>query len=384
MKLTKRLIDATKPGAKEIWIWDSVLPSFGLRVQPTGTKTFVVRYRTASNTQRKLTIGRADTFDDVDVARDQAREALAKARDGGDPAKDKTDKRKSATVKDLSERHTTLLSVKVKPSTQKNYEILWRLHILPKLGSLRVADVTTADIFERHAEMGETPINANRALEVMMKAFTLAERLGWRPKGSNPCADVQAYPENERQRILTGDEIARLFAALDKLQSETPTKIHLCNLIRLLLLSGLRVSEWSCAEWSWYSDNMGTLYLPDSKTGSRVVHLSDAVCQLLRAMKKSGHERWIIPNYDATAPLRYPHQQWDTIRKALGLNEVRLHDLRHTVGSLGHMNGLSQREVADMLGHKQMKTTERYLHTYDVRKREAANKASDYILNLGK
>lgn len=384
MKLTKRLIEATHPAAKEVWVWDSVLPSFGLRVHPTGTKTFVVRYRTASNTQRKLTIGRTDTFDDVDTARDLARAALAKARDGGDPAKDKTDKRKSASMADLKERHLTLHAAKLKESTRKNYEILWRLHILPKMGSLRVADVTTADVYERHAEMGETPINANRMLEVLQKAFAIAENLGWRPRGTNPCAQVQDYPENERQRILTTDEISKLFTALDDLQAKTPTKRHLCNLIRLLMLSGLRVSEWSCAEWSWFSDNMGTLALPDSKTGARIVHLSDAVCAMLRDMKKDGHERWIIPNYDATNPLRYPFQQWDTIRNALGLDDVRLHDLRHTVGSLGHMNGLSQREVADMLGHKQMKTTERYLHTYDARKREAANKASDYILNLGK
>lgn len=384
MKLTKKAVEATKPTDKEIWVWDSVLPSFGLRVHPTGTKTFVVRYRTASGTQRKLTLGRAETFHDVDQAREKARQALADARDGGDPAKDRRDKRKAATVTDLSDRHDKLHAAKLKPGTRKNYEILWRLHILPRIGSLRVADVTTADIAELHAEMGETPINANRALELIAKAFTIAEQIGWRQPNTNPCANVPSYPENIRQRILTGDEIKALLAELDDLQAKTPSKVHLCNLIRLLVLSGLRVSEWACAEWPWFSDNMGTLSLPDSKVGARIVHLSDAVVAMLREMHRTGHERWIIPNAEGNNPLRYPFQQWATIRKQIGLDEVRLHDLRHTVGSLGHMNGLSQREVADMLGHKQMKTTERYLHTYDARKREAANKAADYILNMGK
>lgn len=370
MKLTRTVVEKARPAEKDVWIWDSVLPSFGLRIWPNGTKVFVVRYRTQAGTQRKLTIGKADLFT-PDEAREKARDVLRQAKEGGDAVTDRRELRDAPTVSDLAERHKALHAVKLKPGTRRNYEILWRRHILPELGSMKVADVAVLHVSRLHADKGERPVNANRILELLSKAFDIAEDLGWRPASSNPCAKVPAYPERERQRILTQGEIQRLLASLD----HRP----ISNLIRLLLLSGLRVSEWSLSRWDWVDFDRGTLTLPDSKTGARVVHLADPVLEALRNMR-SNHP-WIIPT-EAGTPMRWPHEHWDPIRKAVGLDDVRLHDLRHTVGSLAHMAGLSQKEVAELLGHRQLRTTERYIHTYDDRKRQAANRAAGIILGI--
>lgn len=375
MKLTRKLIDSLEPRATEFFVWCAVMPGFGVRVQPTGRKVYLVRYRTEAGTQRKYTIGRCDALH-PDDARDRAREVIAEAARGGDPARDRRDKREGATIADLAERHTKAKAGHVKAGTARNHEILWRLHILPRLGDKRVADLTPEDIADLHLDMGETPVNANRALELVAAALKIAERIGWRPRGSNPAADVPAYPENERQRILTPDEIKALFAACD---SYAGSQRAAPWLVRLLILSGKRVSEWSCSKWSWVDFQRATLTLPDSKVGAITYHLPDAVIETLRQWRALTNSAWIIPGVDETVPLRFPHRYWSEIRDAAGLEGVRLHDLRHTIGSLGHMAGLSQRDIAELLGHRQLKTTERYLNTYDERKREAANKAAQAI-----
>ena len=373
LKLTRTLVDKTQAAAKDVWLWDAVLPSFGLRVRPGGHKTYVVRYRTTAGTQRKLTIGRADIFATPDEAREKARDVLRQAKEGKDAVTDRREKRNAPTVKDLEERYTKLHAAKLKDGTRRNYEILWRLHILPELGSMKVADVAMVDISRLHAEKGDRPVNANRMLEVLSKAFSIAEDLGWRPPHSNPCAKVPAYPERERQRILTTEEIKTLLASLDRRP--------ISNLIRLLLLSGLRVAEWSTSRWEWIDFDRGTLTLPDTKTGGRVVHLGDHVLEVLRNIDRKDGDEWIIPTATGTA-MRWPFEHWEPIREKLGLEEVRLHDLRHTVGSLAHMAGLTQKEVAEMLGHRQLRTTERYIHTYDDQKRIAANRAASRILGF--
>lgn len=369
MKLTRTIVDKATAEGRDLWIWDRVLPGFGLRVRVGGSKTYVVRYRTTAGTQRTFSIGRVEIFDGPDQAREKARDALRQAKEGGDPVTDRRERRDAPTVADLAERHKALHAPKLKEGTRRNYEILWRRHILPALGSMKVADVSNSDVSSLHAAKGERPVNANRILELLSKAFEIAEDLGWRPPHSNPCAKVPAYPERERQRILTQEEIKRLLAYLD----DRP----ICNLIRLLLLSGLRVSEWSTSRWEWVDFHRGTLTLPDSKVGGRVVHLADPVLEALRQMRNN--QEWIIPTLAGT-PMRYPFEHWKVIREELGLHEVRLHDLRHTVGSLAHMSGLSQREIAELLGHRQLRTTERYLHVYDDRKRQAANRAASIIL----
>lgn len=346
--LTKKLCSTT-PAT----IWCDRLPGFGVRVTKGGHRSFVMRYRTASGTERLLTIGRVAELH-PDEARDLAVERFKEIRHGADPKADRDKRRDAPTVKDLAARFLAEHAVKKRASTAVNYELGFRLHVLPRMGSMKVADVSDEDVEKMHREMGETPIAANRVVAALSKAFNLAERWKWRARGTNPCEFVEDYPEETRQRILAPDEVARLWEAMRQSNSVA------APLFQLLLLTGCRTGEWRKALWSWVDLERGTLSLPDraSKTGQRVVSLAPEVVSLLDALPRASV--FVLPG-ETGGPMSGHQKAWRAIRTAAGLDDVRIHDLRHTFGSWAHRNGMSLKAVADLLGHKQLSTSERYI-----------------------
>jgi integrase len=224
------------------------------------------------------------------------------------------------------------------------------------MGKLKVRDVAFEDVEAMHRAMAETPIAANRAVAALSKAFTLAERWKWRDRGTNPCDFIEDYPEETRQRILSPDEVSRLWDVLEGWDAEVP----IAPLVKLLLLTGCRTGEWRCALWSWVDLERGLLSLPDrgSKTGQREVSLAPEVVTLLDALPRTSV--YVLPGRTG-GPMSGHQKAWRSIRKAAGLEDVRIHDLRHTFGSWAHRNGMSLKAVADLLGHKQLSTSERYI-----------------------
>ena len=183
-KLTKRIIDATEPQVTEFFLWDENIPGFGLRVMPSGRKSFVVQYR-AGRRPRRMSLG-PSTVVTCDQARTRAMGILSAVRDGADPAGDRAAKRNAATVADLAERFDKEhISVRLKASTAKEYRGNLRRFILPALGRLAVPEITRADVAKFHHDLRHIPYQANRCLEVVSKMFVLAEMWGLRPDGSN-------------------------------------------------------------------------------------------------------------------------------------------------------------------------------------------------------
>lgn len=346
--LTKKLCQTTL-----VTLWDDRLPGFGVRVTKGGHRSYVIRYRTESRTDRLMTIGRVAEMH-PDDARALAQERFKEIRQGADPKADRDKRRDAPTVRDLSVRFIAEHSVKKRSSTAVNYEIAFRLHILPRMGTLKVQDVAEEDVEKMHREMGETPVAANRAVACLSKAFSLAERWKWRTRGTNPCEFIEDYPEDERTRILTTEEVARLWEVLRQSNSVA------APLFRLLLLTGCRTGEWRKAIWSWVDLERGTLSLPDraSKTGQRVVSLAPEVVRLLDDLPRASV--YVLPG-ERGGPMSGHQKAWREIRARAGLEDVRIHDLRHTFGSYAHRNGLGLKAVADLLGHKQLSTSERYI-----------------------
>lgn len=287
---------------------------------------------------------------------------------GIDPAAELERARQAPTVRTLAEKFMDTHAAKLKPGTRQNYRILWDKHILPRMATLKVADLKRADIQRLHHAMEDTPHNANRALEVVTKALNLAEVWGWRDEGTNPAMHVKAYPEQHRQRTLTDAELKRLWAVLD--ETEADQLVPAAQLFKLLLLTGCRLSEWTNARWDWIDRERQLLRLPDSKTGARDVFLPDDAMAILKALPRSSV--FVLPGTTG-GPMGGVQKIWRRIRKAAQLEDVRIHDLRHTVGSLGHRAGLTQRQIADLLGHRQLATTARYINSADEHKRETAN-----------
>lgn len=371
MKLTVRTVAAAPVG----FTWDDQLPGFGLRVLASGRRSYVVRYRTATSTDRLLTLGTAEELH-PEAARELARQARSDVRHGQDPKALRVNSRNAPRLEDLRNRFHVEHSSQKKPGTARNYEILWRLHILPALGNPAVADITESDVLKLKARMASRPYNANRALEVVSKAFDLAERWRWRPQNSNPCRHVDAFPEAGVQRILEPAEVAAVWHQLDA-DDILPS---MRSLIRLLAMTGCRSGEWRKALWSWVELDGAVLKLPDSKTGAKVVPLSPDVVALLRNLPRTSI--YVLPGVKG-GPLGGHRRIWLRVLKRAGITDrVRIHDLRHTVGSYAHQAGASQREVADLLGHKQMSTAARYIHGPESEKHRNAARASGAILGM--
>lgn len=359
-RLTKTAVDRMTPGTADTWAWCSELPGFGVRVQPSGRKTFVVRYRTSTGQQRKQTLARCCDMA-PDQARELARKVFAQVAAGADPAADRTAARGAPTVADLAARFQREHAGPFKKArSAKLDEKNWRVHIVPALGGVRVADLSKPDVLALHGSLAQKPATANQCLALLSKACNLAEDWGWRQPGSNPCRRVRKFPVREREQILAPAEIHRLERALVELTTERVIARPVADLVRLLLITGCRLTEIMHARREWVDTQRQLLLLPDSKVGQRRIPLSGAAMAIIEAQPAG---EWLIPGRTSGEPMRSPYGAWRTIKARAGIPaSLRLHDLRHTAGSLGHMAGLSQRQIAEMLGHRQLSTTERYLH----------------------
>src|SRR5579864_839132 len=228
-KLTKRIVDTTKPAAgRSVVLWDADLPGFGLRVKPSGRKSYVLQFRNRLGRSRRLTLGAHGVLT-PDAARGRARELLADIERGADPVTERQQERRAASVAELAElymeRH---LIPKGKPRSVVEFRGLLDRHILPALGRLKVAEVTRSDVEALHRARRSTAVTANRAVAVVSAMMVFAEREQLRAPGSNPCRYVKKYREQRRERFLSADEMGRLGDALaeaESTRSEMPAMI---------------------------------------------------------------------------------------------------------------------------------------------------------------
>ncbi|OFW83158.1 MAG: hypothetical protein A2018_01250 [Alphaproteobacteria bacterium GWF2_58_20] len=360
-------------------MWDALIPKFGVKITPAGSKIFIVRYRTEAGASRKYTIGPTNAIG-LEPARDIARQVLAAAAAGQDPSRDRTMTRDAPSMIDLRDRYLEEhADPHKKASSAKNDRILWKKHIIPRFGNRRVGEITRADILEMQSAMFAKHHTANRVVALLSKAFNLSEVWGWRTPGSNPCRHVKKYPEDGRDRMLNPEELGRLGQALLQLEAQRIDPPSFVPLIRLLLFTGCRRSEISNAQWSWVDFENSLLMLPDSKTGRKIVQLSEAAMEIIRELPREKGAIYILPGRIKGQPIKSPRAAWESLITMAELPDLRVHDLRHTVGSIGHRIGLSQKLIAGMLGHKQMATTERYLHTYDSDRKDATDRTAKQI-----
>jgi integrase len=379
VKLTKREIDAARhertSGAQ--YLWDSETAGLGLRVYPSGRKAFVVTYRVRGK-QRFYTIGRFGELT-LDDARTEALEVRAQARRGQDPAGERLTSRNAPTMKDLAKRFMDEHSRPHKKASSSNEdEREWQMYVLPKLGHRKVKDITRDDLAAIHASMASTPAMANNLRDLLHKAFNLAEVWGWRPEGTNPCRHVRRYKQEKRERYLSATELGRLsdvLAEAERAKSENPYAIAA---IRLLILTGCRRNEILSLRWKDVDFERRCLHLPDSKTGPKDVPLNGAALQVLAELDRVEGSPWVIPGRRG----KHRHSLrkiWIRIQQQVDIEDVRVHDLRHTFASFGVNLGLSLPLVGKILGHSRTATTERYAHLADDPVRAANERIGDHI-----
>ncbi len=235
-KITKTRVESIKSSDKDIVEWDDELRGFGVRVKPSGVRSYIIQYRNRFGRSRRLTIGTHGRLT-AEEARKEARLLLAEVERGGDPAADRAIVRNAPTVAEFSERYMTdYAPSKKKASTIQTDKINLRCHILPALGRLPANAVTRADVVRLHQNMKSTPGAANRTLALLSHMLNVAEKWGLRPDGSNPCRHVEKYKPVKRERYLSSDELARLGHALAEAERTATERPDAIAAIRLLIL----------------------------------------------------------------------------------------------------------------------------------------------------
>jgi integrase len=361
-KLTKKLVESAQPAPAEFTLWDEEIPGFGLRVWPSGKKTYIAKYRTSEGRQRKYTIGPHGVLT-AERARVAAIQLLSSSRLGSDPAASRKAARGAPTIAELSERYLREHArLKKKASSVHSDEALLRLYILPRLGLTKVNALDRAEIAQLHTSMSNIRGAANRTLALLSKMMNLAEKWGLRPDGSNPCRHVEKYAERKIERYLSADELARLGKALADAEREQTESASAIAAIRLLLLTGCRFSEIMTLRWKEVDFQSQCLRLRDSKTGAKLVYLSSAAVSVLKTIQRKPDNEFVIAGAKQGTHLVNLRKPWERVRTRANLTDVRIHDLRHSFASIAVSRGLSLPIVGALLGHSQPGTTQRYAH----------------------
>jgi integrase len=298
-----------------------------------------------------------------DQARTRAMTIIAAVKNGEDPAADRAAKRNAATVSELAARFDKEhIAVRLKASTAKEYRGNLRRFILPALGRLAVPEITRADVAKFHHDLRHIPYQANRCLEVVSKMFVLAEMWGLRPDGSNPRKHIRKYPEEKRERFLSAAELRRIGEVLREMESERVELPSAVLAVRLLILTGCRLGEIMTLKWDYIDFHERALRLPDSKTGKKVVHLGTPAVEYLHHAQRIDGNPWVITGTLPGKPLSDLQPFWQRVRARAGVNDVRIHDLRHTFASTAVASGQGLPMIGKLLGHTQVQTTARYAH----------------------
>jgi integrase len=378
-RLTKRVVDGLLANPRHDLVeWDDEIRGFGLRVQRSGIKSYIVQYRNTHGRSRRLTIGRHGVLT-PEQARKAARELLADVSRGDDPAREKRQARRALTVSELANRYLEQHArVKKRPSSFKGDEWALGRHILPVLGTLRVDEVSRCEVAAFHHKLRKTPVMANRLLALLSKMFNLAERWGMRPDGSNPCRHVDRYPEQRRERFLSGHELASLGQALDQAEQEQAELASAIAALRLLVLTGARKGEILGLRWENVDWERRCLRLEESKTGPKVIPLNVPALEVLMDLRANGSP-WVVAGSRPGRRLVGLTRIWYRIRKRAGLSDVRIHDLRHSFASVAAGAGMGLPVIGRLLGHTQAATTQRYAHLADDPLRQASEEIGSRI-----
>jgi integrase len=368
-KLTKSVVEsAPVDHRKPSYLWDDQLPSFGVKILPTGSRRYVLKYRAGAGgrtaTQRWATLGTHGAIT-CDQARSLAQQTLAAIAKGEDPQALKFAQRGAPRLDDIWNRFEAEQLPLKKASTARDYKQIWRDVIGPELGTKFVKDIRGDQIDRLHKKLVSTPYSANRTLALLSRLFNVAEAWGMRERGSNPCKHVERFKERSRERYLTSTELSRLGQEIEKILATGEVYPEAAAAIRLLLLTGARLNEVLQARWAWVSFEKRTIMLPDSKTGKKDIFLSVEALKVLDWIKTNGRDPsspYILPGRTPGKPLNNLSKSWRRLCKQADLAGVRLHDLRHTAASIAAGEGASLSLIGRLLGHSQAQTTLRYAH----------------------
>ena len=355
-------------------LFDSNCKGLMLEIRATGGRTYYLRYQDKRGRTRQLRLA-----SEQDVSLQQARKLAEQKKNmvalGQDPCEEKEQTKSVPTFADFIADQYMPYVKSYKRSWDTDVSLL-KNHLLPRFGKRYMDEITRQDIVKMHADRkasGAAPGSANRLLIMMRYIFNLA--LKWEVAGikSNPCKGIPLMEENNKmERYLSVEEAERLYGAVCKSENAM-----LKFIVPMLILTGARKREVLDARWEDFDLGRRAWRIPISKSGkARHVPLSDGALALLATMPRTMDCKWAFANPETGKPYVSIFYAWNTARKSVGLSDVRMHDLRHSFASLLINSGRTLYEVQHILGHTQVKTTQRYAHLSQDTLLAAANSAT--------
>ena len=402
MKLTKRNVDTIKPRAhRDIYVWDDEIAGFGLRVKPSGVRSFMVQYRNSSGNSRRHTLGKLGVLT-ADEARKMAKAALADVAKGNDPSAKRSEDRMAITVRQLCDAYLDaakkglILGKRGRPKKGSTlYVDAGRIerHIIPLLGPRAVRDLKTPDIvrFMRDIAAGKTAGDiktgfrgraiikggagtASRTVGLLGGILSFAVLDGIIP--TNPTRGVKRPADNRREVRLTHDQYRALGKALTDAEANGENESAILG-VRLLALTGCRRGEIEKLRWDEVDLAGRCLRLSDSKEGKSVRPLGSAATDLIARLPKNAP--FVLLGNSSERPFSGLPKAWLRIRKRANLPDLTLHGLRHAYASVASDLGYIEPTIAAMLGHASGTMTGRYIHHLDAALIAAADKVSSSI-----
>lgn len=355
--------------------YDTNITGFILEVRASGTATFALRYKDENGRQIQHKIGDSNSIS-FDKAKNAAKVLRSRVVLGEDPAAEKRTKRLVPTLAAFIEDRYLPYAKAEKRSWLTDVSYL-KCHILPRFGACHLDKITQQEVIEFHHGMkanGFAMATANKALILLKYILNLALRWGIPGVKTNPAVGVKLYEaNNSREKFLTPEETQRLYAEL-----QISVNPQLKHIVALLLLLGCRKRELLDSRWADFDLDRRTWKIPLAKSGkSRHVPLSKAALEVLAQLPRWEGCPYLVPNPKTLKPYGSIQRSWDIARKAAGLPEVRMHDLRHSMASNMVNSGRSIYEVAKVLGHSQLKTAQRYAHLNNETLLAAVDAAAD-------
>lgn len=389
---TKDAIDALPlPDKERIEYFDTKEKSLQLRVSKTGIKTFRwVRHIKGQGKTDSITIGRITDIG-INTARKKCEEYNLTMVLGTNPNDAKRNKQSQITLKELYENFMEdWADPHLKPKTVAGYRSTYKTHLSshPIINS-KICDISTHHVAKLFNFAGKSsPVAANRLLALLSSIFNKA--IKWGIYDKNPCTKIEKFPEQSRDRSLQPGEIPKFFNALKKVKNE----IH-----RDFFYTKLFVGNRRAKVLAMHQSNLdlinGIWLIPTTKNRRpHAVSLTHDVVNCISTRikrnielgftKENGfNENWIFPSARSkSGHLEEPKKSWAALLRKAEINDLHLHDLRHTLGSYMNASGSDAMLIKSMLGHDDIKSTQIYVHPRSEIVRQAAEKAQKAIMEF--
>jgi integrase len=397
-RITKRVVDVLRPdpGGRDVFKWDAgdgALKGFGVRVKPSGARSYFIQYRNSEGRTRRLVLGRVGELT-PEQAREFASDRLTQVRLGGDPSAERHAARAGVTVAEVCDLYLADAKGRIKTSTLAMDRSRVECHVKPLIGRRAVAGLTRRDIerFQADVAAGKTAkprkktgrsgkttggrAVAARTVGMLGAILEFAKRHG--TIEDNPARGIRRFADNRLRRFLSASELRALGVAMRKAErdGENPTGIAA---IRALLLTGCRRNEVLALPWAWLDAKSRCIRFEDTKSGAQLRPLGQAAAKYLAAQPKQDGCPWIFKADIGDGHFVGLPRVLARLCVLAGLKDVTIHTLRHSFAATAAELGFSELTIAGLLGHSVPGVTARYAHVPDSALVAAADRVSARI-----